>query len=118
MEKVAAKRRRREREALLGLASAQCRVDQAGREVDGVTTVETAEAPIETARDQIEDDHDHDQKEVDEHIAAMEAATGHAPEAEDGEGLEVGTTHGIREEDENMEKKRSRDAADPRIVAI
>ena len=114
MEKVA-KRKRREREALQGLALVPCRVDPAAREVDGVTTVETAGSPIETAKDQIEEDHDHDQKEVDDHIAAMEAARDHAPEAE-GEGLEAGTTHGIREEDESTEKKGNKDAAGLRIA--
>ena len=116
MEKVAAKRRRRGREALLELALAQCRVDQAGHEVDGVITVETVEAQTETAKGQIEDDHD--PKEIEDHIAAMEAATDLAPEAEDGEGREVGTTHEIQEEDGSMEKRKSKDAADPKIVAI
>ena len=115
MEKVAVKRRRREREALLELPSAQCRVDPAVRAVDGVTTVETAGAQIETPKDQIEEDHDHDQKEVDDNTAAMEAARDHAPEAEE-EGREVETTHGIREKDESTAKKENRDAAGLRIV--
>ena len=114
MEKVA-KRKRREREALRGLALVPCRVDPAARAVDGVTTVETAEAQTETAEKQIEEDPVHDRKGVDDHIAAMEAARDHAPEAEE-EGREVGTTHEIREEDESTEKKENRDAAGLRIV--
>ena len=115
MEKVA-KRKRREREALQGLALVPCRVDPAAREVDGVTTVETAGAQTETAEDQIEEDPVHDHKGVDD-LAAMEAARDHAPEAEE-EGREVGTTHGIREEDESTEKKGNKDAAGLRIAAI
>ena len=117
MEKVATKSKRREREALLGLALAQCRVDQVGREVDGVITAEIAEAPTETAKDPIEDDQDHDPREVEDHIAVKEVATDHAPAVEDVEGLEVETTHDIREEDEIMEKSENKAAAGPRNVA-
>ena len=78
-----------------------------------VTTVGIAELQTEMEKGGV----DRDMEVEEDRAAVKEVAMGHAPAAEDAEGLEAGTTHEIREEDESMEKKGSEDAAGPKIVA-
>ena len=65
-----------------------------------------------------EADHDQDPKGVDDRTAEKEVAKDHALTAEDAEDRGVEKTHEIQDEDESTEKRESKVAADPEIVAV